>query len=124
MNTLELGNIMVEMVNQGTEQERAFVEQYYAEDIVSVEGQDSEEMPGTIQGIEAVKGKHDWWFDNNEVHATEAVGPFMGHREDTFVLQFSMDITPKGGERMQMSEVAIYTVKDGKICHEEYLYQM
>lgn len=48
----------------------------------------------------------------------------MGNREDTFVLHFSMDMTPTGGERMQMNEVAIYTVKDGKIAHEEYLYQM
>ena len=36
-----------------------------------------------------------------------------------------MDVTPKAsGERMQMDEVAVYTVKDGKIVQEEFLYAM
>jgi limonene-1,2-epoxide hydrolase len=58
------------------------------------------------------------------VHDTTATGPFIGGKDDTFILHFSMDITPKGGERMQMSEVGVYTVKDGKIAHQENLYQM
>ena len=124
MDTLELGKTMVEMVTQGREGEASFVSQYYAGDIVSVEGGDSDDMPATIEGIEAIKGKHAWWYDNNEVHGTIATGPFIGNREDTFVLHYSMDITPKDGERMTMNEVAIYAVKDGKIAHEEYLYQM
>jgi ketosteroid isomerase-like protein len=38
---------------------------------------------------------------------------------------FEMDVTPKaGGERMQMKEVALYTVKDGKIAQEEFWYLM
>ena len=35
-----------------------------------------------------------------------------------------MDMTPHGGERTQMEEIAIYTVKDDKIVQEEYLYLM
>ena len=124
MSVLEIGKTMVEIVNQGTETEAKFVQEYYADDVVSVEGQGSEEMPATIQGIDAIKAKHAWWFDNNTVHDTTATGPFIGGKDDTFILHFSMDITPKGGERMQMSEVGVYTVKDGKIAHEEYLYQM
>ena len=124
MSALELGQTMVEMVNQGTEKEAEFVAQYYASDAVSIEGQGTDDMPGKIQGIDAIKAKHAWWFDNNTVHGTKAVGPFIGHRDDQFVLHFSMDITPNGAERMEMNEVAIYTVKDGKIAHEEYLYQM
>ena len=124
MNTLELGKTMVEMVNKGVEKEKQFVESYYAENIVSVEGQGTEDLPTTLEGIEAIRAKHAWWFDNNEVHDTQAVGPFIGNREDVFALHYTMDITPKGGERVQMSEVAIYTVKDGKIAREEYLYQM
>jgi hypothetical protein len=59
MNTMELGQTMVEMVNQGAGGESAFVSQYYADDTISVEGQ---------------------------------------------------GITPTGGERMQMDEVALFTV--------------
>lgn len=124
MSVLEIGTKMVEMVNQGKEGETAFVDQFYAADIVSIEGQDSEEMPGKIEGIDAIRAKHAWWFDNNTVHGTTATGPFIGHRDDQFILHIAMDITPNGGERLQMSEVAIYTVKDGKIVLEEYLYQV
>jgi len=81
-------------------------------------------MPAQIQGVEAIRGKHEWWYANNEVHSTSAEGPYVGNRDDQFVLRFLMDITPTGGERMQMDEVALFTVQDGKICKEEYLYRM
>lgn len=122
MSVLEIGKTMVDMVNQGAEQEAQFVEQYYASNVVSIEGQGSDEMPARIEGIDAIKGKHAWWYDNNTVHSTVAVGPFIGNREDQFILHFTMDMTPNGGERMQMVEVALYTVKEGKIAQEEYLY--
>ncbi len=41
---------------------------------------------------------------------------------DTFAVQFDVDVTDKASKkRMQMSEVGIYTVKDGKISREEFL---
>lgn len=124
MAAMEIGQKMVELVNQGREGEASFVRDYYADDIVSIEGQDTEEMPGRLEGIDAIQGKHQWWYDNNEVHAVEAAGPFVGHREDQFVVHFTMDITPSGGERNQMREVGLYTVRDGKVAQEEYLYLM
>lgn len=124
MSALEIGQALVAAVNQGQAQETAFVDQYFTEKTVSIEGQDSEDMPGKIQGIDAIKGKHAWWFDNNTIHGTEAVGPFVGLREDQFVVQFTMDVTPNGGERMQMVEVGLFTVADGKVAQEEFLYLM
>lgn len=125
MGALEIGQALVEAAKKGQEAEHAFVDQYYSPNIVSIEGGgDAEDMPARIEGIEAILGKHQWWFDNNTVHGTEAVGPFIGHRDDQFVVQFTMDITPNGGERMQMVEVGLYTLVDDKIVQEEYLYQM
>ena len=124
MSVLEIGQKMVEAINGGRETEWQFVLDTYAEDIVSVEGADGEDMPARIEGMEAIKGKHEWWFANNEVHATSAEGPYIGLREDQFILRFMMDITPTGEERMQMVETAIYTVKNGKISQEEYFYLM
>jgi hypothetical protein len=46
-----------------------------------------------LQGIEAIRGKHDWWYANNEVHSSIAEGPFVGHREDQFALRFTIDMT-------------------------------
>ena len=38
------------------------------------------------------------------------------------VVQFDIDVTEKASKkRMQMSEVGIYTVKDGKVSREEFL---
>ena len=124
MGAMEVGQKLVEMVNSGREGEAEFVGSYYADDIVSIEGQDSDEMPARIEGIDAIRGKHAWWYDNNEVHGTIVEGPYVGHREDQFIAKFIMDMTPKGGERMQMTEVGLFTIKDDKIIQEEYLYLM
>ena len=124
MGVLEVGQALVQMVPQGRASEQDFVAQYYSDNIVSIEGQGSEEMPAKIEGIAAIKGKHDWWYDNNEVHSTAVEGPYVGNREDQFAVKFTMDHTPTGGERAQMQEVALFTVKDDKIIQEEYLYFM
>jgi len=124
MGAMEIGQKMVEMVNQGREGEAEFVAQFYADEIVSIEGGGSDEMPARIEGIEAIRGKHDWWYSNNEVHGTSAEGPYVGNREDQFVTKFVMDMTPTGGERTQMTEVGLFTIKDDKIIQEEYLYLM
>ncbi len=124
MTALEIGQALVEMVSMGRESEQEFVAQYYSDEIVSIEGQGSDEMPARLEGIEAIKGKHNWWYDNNEVHGTGVEGPYVGHREDQFVIKFTLDTTPTDSERGQMEEVAIFTVKDDKIVQEEYLYRM
>jgi hypothetical protein len=122
MGAMEVGQQLVEQVNQGREGEAAFVRDFYADNIVSIEGQGSEEMPARIEGIDAIHSKHAWWYDNNEVHSTVAEGPYLGHRDDQFVIRFEMEMTPNGGERGQMTEVGLFTVKDEKIVQEEYLY--
>jgi ketosteroid isomerase-like protein len=122
VTALEIGTALVTLNNEGREQD--FVAQYYAPDIVSIEGQGSEEMPARIEGLPGVKGKHEWWYANHEVHSSTAEGPYVGHREDQFAVRFALDVTPTGGERMQMDEVALYTVRDGKIVQEEFLYRM
>ena len=124
MGAMEVGQKMVEMVNAGRESEAEFVSQYYANDIISIEGQGSDEMPARLEGIDAIRGKHKWWYDNNEVHSTVTEGPYIGHRDDQFVARFIMDMTPNGGERTQMTEVGLFTIKDDKIIQEEYLYLM
>ena len=125
MGALEVGQKLVEAVNAGRDSEHAFVNDYYADDIVSIEGGgDDSGIPPRLEGIDAIRGKHEWWYDNNEVHGTEAVGPYVGHRDDQFVIKFALDATPKDGERNTMNEVGLFTVKDDKIIQEEYLYLM
>ena len=54
-----------------------------------------------------------------------ASGPFCGHRDDQFVVRFEIDVTNKpSGERSQLDEVALYTLRDGRVVQEEFLYRM
>ncbi len=39
-----------------------------------------------------------------------------------FSVAMGMDVTMKGGERMQMDEIAVYEVKDGKIVKEQFFF--
>ena len=79
---LEIGKRLVTLCQQGKTMEA--VDRLYADDIVSIEGQGSDEMPARMEGIDAIRGKNTWWYDNHEVHAMTTAGPFVGHRADQF----------------------------------------
>jgi ketosteroid isomerase-like protein len=118
MNTEEVGKKLVEICRKG-EWMKA-IDALYAKDIVSVEANAMENMPAEMRGIDQVRGKTEWWEKNMEVHSAKVTGPFVAR--DTFVVQFDVDVTDKASKkRMQMSEVGIYTVKDGKVAREEFL---
>jgi ketosteroid isomerase-like protein len=118
MNTEEVATKLVEFCRKG-EWMKA-IDELYAKDIVSVEPRAMENMPAEMRGIDQVRGKTEWWEKNMEVHSAKVSGPFVAR--DTFVVQFDVDVTDKASKkRMQMSEVGIYTVKDGKVSREEFL---
>jgi hypothetical protein len=118
MNTEEVAKRLVESCQKG-EWMKA-VDELYAKDIVSVEARAMENMPAEMRGIDQVRGKTEWWEKNMEVHSAKVTGPFVAR--DTFVVQFDVDVTEKASKkRTQMSEVGIYTVKDGKVAREEFL---
>lgn len=95
----------------------------YSPAIVSVEPVGSEEMPAEMRGIDAVRGKNELWFENNDVHSAKVGGPFVGENE--FAVRYDFDVTNRpSGQRMQMSEMALYTVEDGKIVREQFFYHM
>ena len=123
MSAMEVGTRLVQMFNDGQTIEA--VNELYSDSVVSIEGQGSEEMPARMEGIDAIRGKNEWWYANNEVHSTSARGPYIGHREDQFIVHFDLHVTPKDtGERRQMQEVGLYTVAGGKVAQEEFLYLM
>ena len=119
MNTLEIANKLVALCREGKNAES--LSTLYAADAVSIEAM---AMPGTQQeskGLAAIHAKGEWWVNNHEVHAATITGPWPnGNR---FVVGFSYDVTNKpSGRRMQMEEVGLYTVQDGKIVREEFFY--
>ena len=94
-------------------------EKLWSDDIVSLEAMDGPMKE--MRGRAAVHSKGEWWTTNHEIHKFETAGPYVNG--DQFALHFSMDVTQKeSGNRMQMNEVGLYTVRDGKIVEERFLY--
>jgi hypothetical protein len=95
----------------------------YSQDIVSVESMGNEQMPQTTKGLDAIRKKGEWWRENNEVHSARVDGPFIGE-DDKFAVYYNYDITSKQrNQRATMEEMALYTVKDGKIAREQFFYK-
>ena len=74
-------------------------------------------------GLEAIQAKSDWWTSNHEIHSAVVTGPWP--HDDRFIVGFQFEVTFKpSGQRMQLDEVGLYTVKDGRIVREEFFYAM
>lgn len=123
-STLEIGKRLVELCRKGKAMEA--INTLYSPGIVSIEAHSLPQMPTRMEGIDAVRGKAQWWEKNHEVHGAKAEGPWP--HGDRFIVRFTYDVTPKtghmAGKRVTLDEAALYTVKDGKIVHEEFFYGM
>lgn len=110
----EIGADLVKMFNQGQcEQIEA---KWWSPAIESVEG-----MGMAWRGRSAVEAKNAEWMANNTINGASAEGPFIG--ASGFAVKFRMDIQDKStGKRTLMDEVGVYTVKNGKIIREEFMY--
>jgi len=118
MNTEEVAKNVVELVRKQAWYEA--LDTLYDKDIVSVEAFSMSGGSPETRGKEGVRGKIDWWVNAMEVHSFNASEPFVAH--DRFVVQYDADVTDKSSkQRRRMSEVGVYTVKDGKIIREEFL---
>jgi SnoaL-like domain len=122
--TIDVGKRLVELCRQGKNGEA--IDTLYSPSIVSIEAQANPPSPARMDGLAAVKGKHDWWVKNHEVHRAEVGGPWP--HGDRFIVRFLLDVTPKtgpmAGKQITLDESALYTVKDGKIVQEEFFYDM
>src|SRR6516165_6529893 len=113
MSTEEVAKKVVELVRKQAWYEA--LDALYDDNIVSLEATAPES-----RGKKEVRGKIDWWVNAMEIHSFKASEPFVGH--DRFVVQYDADVTDKNSKnRMQLSEVGVYTVKNGKIVREEFL---
>jgi hypothetical protein len=72
MNTQELANKVIELTRKQAWKEA--LESLYAKDIVSVEARANESGLFETRGIDAVRGKVDWWLDAMETHSVKVTG--------------------------------------------------
>jgi ketosteroid isomerase-like protein len=121
MNTLEIGQKMVELCREGKNDEA--IKTLFSKDIVSVEAGAPPGQEATTKGMEAVLGKGKWWVDNHIIHSAKAEGPWP--HGDRFIVRFTYDVTFKpDNKRLTMDEAALYTVANGKVVKEEFFYTM
>jgi len=91
----------------------------FAENAISIEPQATPAFAKETRGLTAIfaKGKQ---FDAmvETMHHLIVSDPLVaGH---SFACVMSMDVTMKGQPRVQMSELCVYEVKDGKIVSEQF----
>jgi hypothetical protein len=97
------------------------IDSLYGKDVLSVEPMAMPGHPTELRGFDAVRGKSVWWMENHEVHSCKVTGPFIAG--DKFVVGFDIDVTNKPSKkRMQMKEVGLYAVDNGKIVREDFFF--
>ena len=120
MSTLEVATKFVQLCRDGKADEAKAL---YAPDAVSVEAGAPPGRDPVSKGLDAIKAKGQWWVDNHEVHSSRVTGPWP-HGE-RFIVGFQFDVTLKAsGQRLQMDEMGLFTLKDGQIVREEFFYAM
>lgn len=121
MKTLEIGNALVALCREDKAEDA--MNTFYADDIVSIEGAKGPKASIRTEGLEAVREKTRQWLEATEVHALGVEGPFVAEDSDQFSCIFDIDITDKAsGQRIQMREIALYTVRGDKIVEEQFFF--
>lgn len=90
-------------------------ERYYHDDIVM-----SENGTAVRRGKAANREYEQAFVDNVEFHAAE-VGRVVIDGDHSAV-EWIFEFTPKGGERMRRTQVALQTWNDGKVVREDFFY--
>lgn len=115
MTTAELAAKIV-AINRESDQADHYGE-LYAPDAVSVETFSG--TPEEYRGLDAIRKKAaDWYADVEEIHAMAVSDPLVA--TNSFAVTYTIDVTSKSMGRSSMTELAIYTVADGKIVREEF----
>ncbi|TSE08811.1 MULTISPECIES: SnoaL-like domain-containing protein [Aquimarina] len=119
MNTQQVATRLVELCRLGENMQA--INELYAQNVVSKEMQG---MPNSItSGIDAVlKKSEDWYASVEEFHGGEISDPLVA--ENHFSCSMKMDCTFKEQGRMQIEEVCVYQVDNGKITEEQFFYSI
>ena len=116
MSTHDIAHDLVAMCKQGQFAESG--DKYWADDVVSIEPMGDNAVS---HGKAGARAKGEWWTGAHDIHGVEVAGPWVNG--DQFTVRFTMDVTVKEtGARNTMDEIALYTIKNGKIAEERFFY--
>jgi len=119
MTTQEVANQLVSLCREGKFEE--VLEKLYSKDIESIEPEGSI-FPNHAKGLSALLDKGKQWEEMiAEVHSSEVSDPLVA--ENFFSITMKTKVTLRGmSEPMNMDEVCIYRVEDGKVVTEQFFY--
>ncbi|WP_049623673.1 SnoaL-like domain-containing protein [Frateuria defendens] len=122
MSTETVAKRLVALCREGKYEEAQ--RELYAQDAQSIEPEGLPPgMLGNAKGLEAIFEKGRQFNAMIEaVHGGEVSDPVVA--DSWFSLSMSLDVTMKGRGRVQMSEIAVYHVRDGKIDQERFFYDV
>lgn len=110
----QLGGELVKLFNQGKADD--WIQKVWSPKVRSIEGDGM-----TFVSPKKVLEKWAWWMARTEVLGCTAEGPYVG--ATGFAVKYAMHTKDKdSGKEQRMTEVAVYTVQDGKIVQEEFMY--
>lgn len=120
MNTRQIADRLVELCREGKYEQ--VYDELFAADAENIEMPAMAQGPlGSVRGLDAIRAKSQAWSDGIEqVHGGSIGDPIVAGR--WFSVPMSMDATFKGRGRMQMEEICVYQVRDGKIVREQFFY--
>ncbi len=121
MEIEDIAYACIELWNQGNFREA--YQNYYSENATKVEplawGDQSNEVSGSTSMADHEESLTDEWLDINSVYISE--GPFIGATGFSVIIKSDFTFRDTG-ERHIFREVGIYTIENGKIVREEFLY--
>jgi len=117
MSTQDIANRLVELCSKGDFE--GAQKELFADDCVSIEPHASPAFEKETKGLDAIieKGKK-WASMVEEYHSMNVSQPLVG--TNSFAVTMSMSVTMKDQGRMDMTELCVYNVKDGKIVSEQF----
>jgi len=118
MNTKEIANRLVELCRKG-EFETAQRE-LFSPDVISIEPYATPDFEKETRGLPGIIEKgHKFEAKTEAIHSLHVSEPLVAG--ESFAIIMGLDITMKGQGRMNMSELCVYKVKDGKVISEEFI---
>ncbi len=117
LSPMEVGNAVMRQINAGDWEPN---KQLWSPKVVSIEGVG---VSMAWHGKKAIDAKNAQWYAEHEMVGGSADGPFVG--ATGFSIKFNLEVKKRAtGEVLKMSEVGVYTVQNGKIVREEFMYGM
>jgi len=118
MTTKDIAEQLVKMCRDGKVEEVKL--ELFNDDTVSIEPTEGF-LPKETRGIAAIQKKAELFISMVEQFYNSTItDPVVAG--DYFSIGWETDIQMKGQERLTMSEICVYRVKDGKIISEQFFY--